>query len=68
MVGSVDALPYVGPRLPGLAAGEEMVDRSFLTERLRPLCLWWVVTGSWVPRSLRELAGSWVGRIVEGWA
>jgi len=41
---SVDALPYLGPRLPWLAAGDEMVDRSFLAERLRPLCLWWVAT------------------------
>ena len=45
VVGSVDALPYLGPRLPRLAAGDEMVDRSFLAERLRPLGLWWVATG-----------------------
>jgi hypothetical protein len=42
---SVDALPDLGPRLPGLAAGDEMVDRSFLVERLRPLGLSWVATG-----------------------
>ena len=41
---SGDALPYLGPRSPGVAAGDEMVDRSFLAERLRPLCLWWVAT------------------------
>jgi hypothetical protein len=29
LVGSVDALPYLGPRLPVPAAGDEMVDRSF---------------------------------------
>ena len=29
-VGSVDALPYLGPRLPAVAVGDEMVDRSFL--------------------------------------
>jgi hypothetical protein len=27
----------------GWAAGDEMVDRSFLAERLRPLGLWWAV-------------------------
>ena len=68
VVGSVDVLPYQGRRLLGLAAGDEMVDRSFLAERLRPLGLWWVATGSWVPRPLREPAGSWVGRIVDVWA
>jgi len=26
----LDALPYLGPRLPSVAAGDEMVDRSFL--------------------------------------
>jgi hypothetical protein len=41
---SVDALPYLGPRLPWLAAGDEMFDRSVLVERLRPLGLWWVAT------------------------
>lgn len=59
LVGSVDALPYLGPRLPLSAVGDEMVDRSFR----------WIDSGcsvfggpprqAWVPRALRELAGSW---------
>src|SRR5690242_4676670 len=65
---SVDALPYLGPRLPGLAAGDLMVDRSFRWSD----CGRSVFRGPprrvvWVPRSLRELAACFE-RIGDGWA
>jgi hypothetical protein len=44
--------------------GDVMVDRSFRTERLRPLGLSWVATLAWEPRELRELVGS-LGAILE---
>ena len=65
--GSVDALPYLGPRLPVLAAGDEMVDRSFRWSDCGRSVFRGPARFAWVPRSLLELAAR-VGRIVDVWA
>ena len=65
--GSVDALPYLGPRPRGLAPGDLMVDRSFRWSD----CVRSVFGGpprwAWVLRSLWELAAC-LERIGDGWA
>ena len=59
----MDALAYLGPRLPVPAVGDKMVDWSFRWKRLRPLGLSRTATLiAWEPAGLQELAGS----VVEG--
>ena len=65
--GSVDALPYLGPRLPVVAVGDEMVDRSFRWSDCGRSVFRGPPRLGWVPRSLLELAAR-VGRIVDVWA
>src|SRR2546421_9923897 len=55
-VGSVDALPYLGPRPRALAAGDLMVDRSFRWSDCGRSVFRGPPRGAWVPRSLLELA------------
>ena len=66
-VGSVDALPYLGPRPRAFAAGDLMVDRSFLWSDCGRSVFGGPPRWAWVPRSLRELAACFE-RIGEGWA
>src|SRR2546421_7091956 len=66
-VGSVDALPYLGPRPRGLAAGDLMVDRSFRWSDCGRSVFRGPPRGAWVPRSLLELAARGE-RIGDGWA
>ncbi len=65
--GSVDALPYLGPRPLVVAAGDEMVDRSFRWSDCGRSVFRGPPRWAWVPRSLLELAARG-GRIVDGWA
>ena len=54
--GSVDGLPYLGPRLPVVAVGDEMVDRSFRWSDCGRSVFRGPPRLGWVPRSLLELA------------
>src|ERR1700752_2567262 len=54
--GSVDALPYLGPRPRAVAAGDLMVDRSFRWSDCGRSVFRGPPRGAWVPRSLLELA------------
>jgi hypothetical protein len=62
---SVDALPYLGPRLPVVAAGDLMVDRSFRWSDCGRSVFRGPPRWACVPRSLLELAAR-VGRIGDG--
>src|SRR6185312_7790179 len=72
-VGSVDALPYLGPRPRALAAGDLLVDRSFRWSDCGRSVFRGPPRWAWVPRSLRELAarleriGDW-GACSERWS
>ena len=66
-VGSVDALPYLGPRPRVVAAGDLMVDRSFRWSDCGRSVFRGPPRGAWVPRSLKELAACGE-RIGDGWA
>ena len=63
----MDALPYLGPRLPVVAVGDLMVDRSFRWSDCGRSVFGGPPRLGWVPRSLLELAAR-VGRIVDVWA
>jgi hypothetical protein len=63
----VDALPYLGPRLPVVAVGDEMVDRSLRWSDCGRSVFRGPPRVVWVPRPLLELAAR-VGRIVDVWA
>ena len=65
--GSVDALPYLGTRLPVVVAGDLMVDWSFRWSDCGRSVFCGPPRWAWVPRSLLELAACWV-RIVDAWA
>src|SRR5438270_13857062 len=65
--GSVDALPYLGPRPRAVAAGDLMVDRSFRWSDCGRSVFRGPPRGAWVPRSLLELAACFE-RIGDGWA
>ena len=65
--GSVDALPYLGPRPRVLAAGDLMVDRSFRWSDCGRSVFRGPPRWAWVPRSLLELAARFE-RIGDGWA
>jgi hypothetical protein len=63
----LDALPYLGARLPVVAVGDEMVDWSFRWSDCGRSVFRGPPRGAWVPRALRELAAC-LGRIVDVWA
>jgi hypothetical protein len=63
----VDALPYLGPRLPGLAVGDEMVDRSFLWSDSGCSVFGGSPCRAWVPGPLREPAGSFDASVMWAW-
>ena len=65
--GSVDALPYLGPRLPVVAVGDEMVDRSLRWSDCGRSVFGGPPRWAWVPGSLLELAAR-VALIGDGWA
>jgi hypothetical protein len=58
LFGSVDALPYLGPRPSVWAVGDEMVDRSFCWSD-SGRCVFGGPPRWWVPRALGELAERW---------